>query len=136
MKPKAPAPPTMLAPAYLEGKIEAGMYKVPYPPAPPPRGKNIKLWKGGREYIILRLLGRISSWEEGKGTEIFGKKIKILKNGVGEEYQCVGNFIHPWLEEVKNDEEAEKPVKAPTVHKRKKTKIEKAFNAKLGKIIN
>ena len=53
-----------------------------------------------------------------------------------EEYQVVGNFIHPWLEEVKNDEEAEKPVKAPTVHKRKKTKIEKAFNAKLGKIIN
>ena len=25
-----------------------------------------------------------------------GKKIKILKNGDGEEYQGVGNLIHPW----------------------------------------
>ena len=34
--------------------------------------------------IILRLLGRISSEEEGKGTKILGKKIKILTNGGGE----------------------------------------------------
>ena len=27
--------------------------------------------------VILRLLGRISSGEEGKATEILGKKIKI-----------------------------------------------------------
>ena len=43
--------------------------------------------------IILNLLGRISSWKEGKGTVILGKK-RDLKNGVGEEYQVVGNFIH------------------------------------------
>ena len=45
--------------------------------------------------IILSLLGRISSGEEGKRTEILGKKIKIQENGDGEEYQVVGNFIHP-----------------------------------------
>ena len=28
--------------------------------------------------------------------EIFRKKIKIFKKGVGEEYQVAGNFIHPW----------------------------------------
>jgi len=33
--------------------------------------------------IILRLFGRISSGEEGKGMEMLGKKIKILKMGVG-----------------------------------------------------
>ena len=26
---------------------------------------------------------------------IFGEEIKILNNGDGEEYQVVGNFIHP-----------------------------------------
>ena len=31
----------------------------------------------------LRLLGRISSGEEGKGTEIWGKKIIIKKRGMG-----------------------------------------------------
>ena len=45
--------------------------------------------------IILRLLGRISSREYGKGTKISGEKINIFKNVVGEEYQVVGNFIHP-----------------------------------------
>ena len=35
---------------------------------------------------------KISSGE--KGTEISGKKIMNIKNGVGEEYQVVGNFIH------------------------------------------
>ena len=36
--------------------------------------------------IILRLLGRISSWEGGKRTEILGKKIKnqdVKNMGVG-----------------------------------------------------
>ena len=45
--------------------------------------------------IILRLLGRISSGEEGMGTDMLGKKIKILKNGCWEEYQVAWNFIHP-----------------------------------------
>jgi len=48
--------------------------------------------------VIFRLLRRISSGEEGKGAEILGKNIKIFfKNGGGEEYQVVGNFIHPWV---------------------------------------
>ena len=38
----------------------------------------------------------LGSWEKGKGMEILGKKIKILKNGIGEEYQVLGNFILPW----------------------------------------
>ena len=33
--------------------------------------------------IILRLQGRLSIGVEGKGTEIFGKKINFLKTGVG-----------------------------------------------------
>ena len=59
-------------------------------------GKNLTEKKGnGEAIIILRLLGIISSREEGDGTEIFGKKIKILKWGRdGEEYQVFGNFIH------------------------------------------
>ena len=39
----------------------------------------------------------LSEGEEGKGTEILGKKIKILKWGGGEEYHVIGNFIHSWL---------------------------------------
>ena len=37
------------------------------------------------------------SRRKGKETEIWGggKKIKILKNGGGEEYQFEGNFLHP-----------------------------------------
>ena len=64
-------------------------------------GKNIK-WekreKGSNIIfaIILMLLGRISSGEERKGTEILGKKNQDLKkNGDGEEYQAVWNFIDP-----------------------------------------
>ena len=51
--------------------------------------KNITWKKGERRrniifHLILRLLARISSREEGKET-----KIKIFKNGDGEEYQYV-----------------------------------------------
>ena len=41
-------------------------------------------------YII-----RLSNGEEGKGTEILGKKLKLSKNEGGEEYKIAGNFIHP-----------------------------------------
>ena len=44
--------------------------------------------------LILRLMGRISSVKEGKGTKILGKKIK-MNNGGGEEYQVVVSFIQP-----------------------------------------
>ena len=47
--------------------------------------------------ILFRLLGRISTREEEKGTEILEKKIMIKKNGDGKEYQVVGNFIHPTI---------------------------------------
>ena len=53
------------------------------------RGDNITF------HTVLMLLERISSGEKGKAKEISGKKIKILKNGDGREYQVVGNFIHP-----------------------------------------
>ena len=42
--------------------------------------------------IILRLLGRISSGEEDGN---FGKENQDFKNEVREEYQLIGNFIHP-----------------------------------------
>ena len=44
--------------------------------------------------IIFRLLGRISSGEIKRG--ITGNKIMIFINGCGEEYQVVGDFIHPF----------------------------------------
>ena len=42
----------------------------------------------------------------GKGTKIFGKKIKILKYGGEEEYQFAGNFIQyiPVLGSTKHNE--------------------------------
>ena len=43
----------------------------------------------------------IGEW--GKGMEILGKKIKIFKNGGWEEYQLVGNFIHPCFEVTVDD---------------------------------
>ena len=63
-------------------------------------GKNITWKKGERESniilpIILRLLGRLSSGTKRKGDENFGEENQGLKNGGGEEYQVVGNFIHP-----------------------------------------
>ena len=33
--------------------------------------------------------------ESGRGLT-FWKKIKFFKNEGGEEYQTIGNFIHPW----------------------------------------
>ena len=53
------------------------------------RGSNIIF------LIILRLLGRISSGEE-EGN--FGKENQDFKNEVREEYQLIGNFIHPLLQ--------------------------------------
>ena len=44
--------------------------------------------------IISRLLGRILSGEEGKGTEIPGKRIKM---GIGNNKNVVGNLIRPRL---------------------------------------
>ena len=60
---------------------------------------NVEKMERGSNFIfplIFRLLGRISSGEEVKATEIMGEKIKIKKNGDWEEYQFVGNFVHPW----------------------------------------
>ena len=58
-------------------------------------GKNIT-WKKERGRsniifpIILGLLGRISSWEKGKGTEVSWKKVKIKKIAVEKKI----NIIH------------------------------------------
>ena len=46
-------------------------------------------------HIILRLLGRISS---GEVDENFEEENKDFKNGSGEQYKLVGNFIHTRLE--------------------------------------
>ena len=96
------------------------MYKVPYKVYQVCWGKISRCEEGrrGREYhgcgeeynvekrergsniifpIIMRQLGRISSGEKGKEMEISGMKIKIKKNGGGEKYQVVENFIHPWI---------------------------------------
>ena len=81
--------------------------------------KNIMLKKGNmkteKQYylpLILRLFGRLSSGEEGKGTEFLGRKSRlgrlvsgeegkemeilgrkmILKSGGGEDYQAIWKF--------------------------------------------
>ena len=71
-------------------------------------GKNVKLWRGEGNTIavgknitwkkrgsniifpfIIRLLGRISSGEEGKGTEILGiKKLNLKKGGMERISSC------------------------------------------------
>ena len=62
---------------------------------------NVKKVRG--ETIYLFYYTYKGCWVEyqvgkrGRVTENFGKKIKILKNGDVEEYQFVGNFIHPCL---------------------------------------
>ena len=45
--------------------------------------------------IILRLFGRLSIGEEGKGTEIMGKKIKFLKTRVGKNIKLQGTLYIP-----------------------------------------
>ena len=46
--------------------------------------------------LILRLLGRLSSVERGgRGRTFLGRLSRFKINGGGEEYQVVGNFIHP-----------------------------------------
>ena len=54
------------------------------------RGSNIMI------PLILRLF---ESGTKGKGIEISMKKIKIKKMGPlhGEEYEVIGNFIHPGM---------------------------------------
>ena len=78
-------------------------------------GKNIKLREGrGREYygcgeeynvgkgkqchpsFDIKAVGKNIEWGRGEGDGHFGEKAKILKKDSGEEYQVVGNFIHPW----------------------------------------
>ena len=58
------------------------------------KGKNGKMERGSIIIfpMILRLFGRIASGEKRKVTEISGKKIKIIKNVGGEDYQVVGNY--------------------------------------------
>ena len=48
---------------------------------------------------ILKLFGRISSGEKGKGTEISGKKIKIKNEmGVGKNIKLYGTLYTPaWI---------------------------------------
>ena len=33
-----------------------------------------------------------------RGQKFWGRKSRFYKNGGGEEYQVVGNFLHPWVE--------------------------------------
>ena len=56
-------------------------------------------------------MGRISSEEEGKGR----KSRFLKKNGVGEEYQVVGNFMQPWFkdeDDAKDDKKDDRRKKA------------------------
>ena len=74
--------------------LNIGVYKVPYSLIPyllflikSAMRKN-KTYERGKQYNLLYnidAIGRISSGEKGKGTEILGKKIKIKKKKSWEE---------------------------------------------------
>ena len=65
-------------------------------------GKNIttKKWKGKAISYSLSYQGctveKNIKWGK-PGTKILGNKIKIKKNGGGEEYQVTGNFTQPCI---------------------------------------
>ena len=49
----------------------------------------------GKQYHLsynIKAVGKNIKWGGGEG----GQKIQIKKKWEGEEYQVVGNFIHPW----------------------------------------
>ena len=69
------------------------VYKVPYSSLFG-NGKNIKFERGE---VNIMAVGENIKWGRGEGNGNFGKKIKIKKNGVREEYQVVGRFIHPCI---------------------------------------
>ena len=69
------------------------VYKVPYSSLFG-NGKNIKFGRGEGNIMAV---GENIKWGRGEGNGNFGKKIKIKKNGVREEYQVVGSFIHPCI---------------------------------------
>ena len=60
-------------------------------------GKNMT-WKKAKQYHLpynIKAVGK--NIKMGKGMEILGKKIKIFKNGGGEEYQVVRDFYTPFI---------------------------------------
>ena len=61
-------------------------------------GKNIVKRERGKQYHLpydSKAVGKTIKWGRGEGNGNFWKILKILKNEDGEEYQVVGNFIHP-----------------------------------------
>ena len=68
--------------------------------------KNIKWEKSERgsniiSPIISWLLGRRSNGKVKRGQELWRRKTICYKNGDGEEYKVVGNFIHPCSAQIK-----------------------------------
>ena len=54
--------------------------------------------KGKQHLLPHNIKGCLEDYQvgkRGKRMEIFGKKIKVLTNGGGEEFKFVGNYIHP-----------------------------------------
>ena len=55
----------------------------------------------GKEYHLplnIKIVGKTIKWDRGEGDGNFGagRKSRFQKNGGGEEYQVVENFIQPW----------------------------------------
>ena len=79
---------------------------------------NVDKKRKGKQYHLsynIKAVCKNIKWERGEGDEHFEKDNIDFKNGVGEEYQVEGNFIHPWFrclalgefEEEEPDEEEE-----------------------------
>ena len=58
--------------------------------------------KRGREYHGCGEENNVEKYQVGRGENFRGRKSRFLKMVGGEEYQVVGNFIHPWFTPCRN----------------------------------
>ena len=70
--------------------------------------KEYDVEKGKQYHLPYNIKAVWKEYQEGKGTEILGKKIKNLKKRLGRISSC-RNFIYPcWINKVTSDSDASK----------------------------
>ena len=70
------------------------MYKIPYPKLTKSVGKEYHVVKRGREYNDCGEEYKVE-WAAISSSLFWGTVYRYSKNGIGEEYQVVGNFTQP-----------------------------------------
>ena len=73
------------------------MYKVPYYPLEGGGGSKNNVEKGKGEAILfsLQYQEEYQVGKRGRGRKFLGRNQDLKTFRVGEEYQVIGNFIHP-----------------------------------------